>query len=1392
MSATKIGQYNYEVKHLLGAPNYQEWKTAMEHVLSVDGVLKVVNGKELKPIGPPKEPGEDASIDDVKWFRKQSDTYDKKLEKWEDKNEKACGRLKIACSQEALVEIQTMDSAKDIWDKLKKFDHPASTTLRIKWREFIKVSQSNHKSVQEYGAHVKRIAQECKNAGQEIGDWQLRNSFTAGLDPDYEQYILPIEQQFDDTPTPLSVDSMIKKLVDWESRRKDQEPETKALNTRTPKKEDKDKKHKKPCKGCGIPGHTADKCKYLNPHLRSEGWKPGKGREHLVKKDESKDENKTSKEPKTTMVATLKLPTTKSLKTTSKDENWWMDSGSDVHITYNRDLFETFKPVQKSVMGVHNTPLDIRGTGTVTLQCNVEGTQRQLTMQNVHYCPDAEYNLFSIGVAEKKGFEFSIKDGRIKCLNSREEVTLTGTRHQEGATYTMDLVNPKSLRTNDSGVSWTNWHRRLAHLNMEDVKRLPGMADGIDVSTANKLESIEVSPAICESCAVGKHTRNLVKTSRKRATRIGEIIHSDIAGGGKLPLTLGGARYVLSLIDDYSNFMTIYLLKRKSEAYMALKQFISYMENRQTPVSIFRSDNGGEYSANHTQELLKNTGVEWDPTAPYNPNQNGVAERNFRTLFERVRAVLYHGKMTHGFWGEAINYVCYLKNRSPTKRLKDKTPYEIWTGDKPNVSNVRIFGCTAYHYNTDPAKKKLDDRSTKCRFLGIQGQNQFRLWDPSAKKVVISANVLWDESDAGWWKESREDEGNSEIGFLYLENTDDEATDTSTVVVSAPGEKSTLEPITATEVIGTEEAGNLTESEDSDDTDNESSQITTDLGASLPIAPTPEPTLRTSGRTKRQDYARINNPPRGFALRALKATATDHREPQSYQEALNSEFHAEYKAAMDDELESHKENNTWTLKKPPKNAHILPGRWVYKIKLGPEGEITRFKARWVVKGFRQLEGIEYDETFSSVIKAMIWKALLAIAAKYDLEADQIDVITAFLEATLFEEIWVEQPHGYVVPNLACRLNKALYGLKQSPREWYETLTIYLKQRGFKRVNEDYSLFVKGKMIVAIYVDDLLLIGPSKDEIANLKKELSDRFRIKDLGPVRWYLGMHITRDRANRTIYINQKAYVGRILDAMGMTDCHPCTTPMDADLRKEDYRASKKEVKAYQQLLGSLLWLAMMTRPDIAYSVNKCSRYATNPAPNHDNAAKRIVRYLAGTRDLGLTYAPNSDSGELVGYSDSSYGDCLDTRKSTSGYIFMLHNGPISWTTKRQSVVTTSSTEAEYIGQCNAGKEAVYLARTLKSIGYGIDGPIIIRADNQSAMKLAINPVFHPKSKHIDIQYHKIRELVENGEIKLNWIPTSDMVADGLTKPLKKALFQRFIEQLGLTKPSVEMDMAS
>ena len=347
--------------------------------------------------------------------------------------------------------------------------------------------------------------------------------------------------------------------------------------------------------------------------------------------------------------------------------------------------------------------------------------------------------------------------------------------------------------------------------------------------------------------------------------------------------------------------------------------------------------------------------------------------------------------------------------------------------------------------------------------------------------------------------------------------------------------------------------------------------------------------------------------------------------------------------------------------------------------------------------------------------------------------------------------------------------------------------------GYRRVDEDHSVYIyqQNGIIIAIYVDDLLLIGPSLSDISLLKTELSHRFRIKDLGPINFYLGMHVTRDRPNRRIYVHQSAYIRRIIDAVDMSDCKSVKTPMETNLllvknyyKGKIYEATNREIKAYQMLIGSLLWLACMTRPDIAYSLSRCSRYSINPTPYQGAILKRIIRYLAGTRDLGLCFGSSYEGihTDLIGYTDASYGDCLDTRRSTSAYVFLLNSGPISWSTKRQASVATSTAEAEYMGECYAGKEAVFLANALKSLGYGVNGPVPLKADNKAAIKLADNPINHPRAKHIDIQYHKTRELIAEGAIQISYVPTKDMIADGLTKPLPWISFRRFIDQMNMT----------
>lgn len=322
---------------------------------------------------------------------------------------------------------------------------------------------------------------------------------------------------------------------------------------------------------------------------------------------------------------------------------------------------------------------------------------------------------------------------------------MVGTRQKEGTTHSIDLCTSHSkvlkISNKSSDASWTQWYQRLAHMNMDDVKRLSTMSIGIDPSKADALEKQEPPKIICESCAIGKQHRTPVRIPRTRATYVGQIVHADLAGGWIITRTTGGTLYVTAMTDGYSDFTTVYLLKKKSELTTVLSDYIAFMKNRKTPIQTFRSDNGGEFIGYLPKRLMKNERIVWDPTVPFNPNQNGVAERKYRTLFERTRAILHYSKLPRHLWGEAISYVCYLKNRSPTRNLEGKTPYEVWEGKPPDITNLRIFGCIAYHYNADPARKKLDDRSIKCRFLGIQGRNQSRLWDPDAKKGTVTMNL---------------------------------------------------------------------------------------------------------------------------------------------------------------------------------------------------------------------------------------------------------------------------------------------------------------------------------------------------------------------------------------------------------------------------------------------------------------------------------------------------------------------------------------------------------------------------------------------------------------------------------------------------------------------------
>lgn len=463
-------------------------------------------------------------------------------------------------------------------------------------------------------------------------------------------------------------------------------------------------------------------------------------------------------------------------------------------------------------------------------------------------------------------------------------------------------------------------------------------------------------------------------------------------------------------------------------------------------------------------------------------------------------------------------------------------------------------------------------------------------------------------------------------------------------------------------------------------------------------------------------------------------------------------------------------NNTWTLEKIPAGVKPIPVKWVFKLKRDSAGNIERYKARLVAKGFRQKEGIDYDEVFAPVSKYTTLRTMLALAASQDLEIHQLDIKTAFLNGELEEDVWIEQPPGYSNgdSSTACHLHKSLYGLKQAPRAWHTKLKAELEAQNYISSEADPALFIKqgGEPVYLLtYVDDILIIAHHLNSVKEAKTKILSAFEARDMGEATCFLGMDIHRNRNNRTISLAQSRLITDLLKKHDMKECKTQSVPLNTATKlTKTGEALDTDAHGYSQLIGSLMYLSVCTRPDISQAVGALARHMANPTTAHWRAAKGVLRYISGTANYALSFGEKEL--KLEAYCDADYAGDLDTRRSTTGYVFTLNGGAISWSSRLQPTVAVSTTEAEYMAAAYAIKEALWLRNLLNNLGMEIQ-TVNIKADNQSAIKLLKNPVFSMRSKHIDIIYHFARERVFRKDVSFDYVSTNEMVADALTKPL-------------------------
>jgi Reverse transcriptase (RNA-dependent DNA polymerase) len=763
-------------------------------------------------------------------------------------------------------------------------------------------------------------------------------------------------------------------------------------------------------------------------------------------------------------------------------------------------------------------------------------------------------------------------------------------------------------------------------------------------------------------------------------------------------------------------------------------------------------------------------------------------------------------------WGEALRHATWLKNRTATRALNGKTPFEALYGRPPDLSALRTWGTSVLVHNASGSK--LDVRAREARWLGLDvDAKAHRVYWPRTGTVSVERNVYFSTSASLEGEEEDSQRANSE------QIADPPHTPTSSTSIDP------IDPIDQPDLPDLEEI----DEEDEEGDEPEQPAPPVELRCSTRIRK-PSRILRDlqagKGTTSTRRTSPLTVPPAsveevpdeeeaggvwtvvdgapgllesfdGLEYMFMVETAdSEALDPSSLAEAKRRPEWLQWEKAIQEELATLQTAGTWRLEEAPPGANIIGSKWVFKAKKDASGFIARYKARLVAQGFSQIGGVDYDDTYAPVARLASSRAIIAMANRLDLELHQVDIKGAYLNGELNDDevLYMQHPPGYKshdAGSRVLRLVKTLYGLKQSGRRWYQKLSSIFTSLGFKCCSVDQAIFHKRDKakdeltVVAVHVDDCTIAASSMRLVDEFKAGLRKHVEVTDLGPLHWMLGLQIKRDREARTIHISQHAYIDSILQRFNFTDMKPLATPMDTSFRltTEQAPATAAEYAAmrhvpYREAVGALNWAALATRPDIAFAVSTVAKFASNPGPAHWEAVKRIFRYLAGTRNLWLSFGETKRT--LEGYADAD-GSMNEDRRAISGYAFLIDGGAVSWSSKRQEIVSLSTTESEYVAATHGMKEALWL-RSLLTDAFGTTiSATTLFSDNQAAIALTRDHQYHARTKHIDVRYHFIRWVIEQGSLRIIYCPTDDMVADTLTKALPAAKVKHFAAGLGL-----------
>lgn len=1135
------------------------------------------------------------------------------------------------------------------------------------------------------------------------------------------------------------------------------------------------------------------------------------------------------------------------------DNYFRLDNCADTHVCNDLSRFIDYKPLYDEKIRFGDSDTYIQGIGKVTVHVDAPSGPSLIDLENVAYVPGFHWNLINMDSLEQQGLFFNTRtcwmeysDGSNAFKATRHGAFRVVEPHIEDSVFKAEsyakaaraFATARTSRTPSiATASMDTWHARLGHIRKEALEHVAHAVEGVALGTRD----FERTSELCPECQLAQAHQQISRIPTWRGSYPFEKVHLDLIN---MQEAFNQDAWVVHFYCDYSAYHVSFNLafKIQDELVSVTNEFLVLTNDNWGFITRYIQSDGESGLGQKWQDLIARRGITFNPSPPDTPDQNGLAERSGGVIMMIARKLRIQSKLPHKLWPYIVSHATRLLNRIPVQRKAWQTPFQMVHGRKPNLSYLKIIGSLAYvlikNTRNRPARAKLQEKAIKGWLVELDATNIYKVWIPHLDRVIRSRDVQVDEKvmyDPHLDTSRPESE---QALSITLNEVDLDETDTGLFPIiddiAAVGDSNLVQyevpqsmlppPPASSERTGEKETQSRVERiqpyptpvslesrQPSITVQNPSGMESSQHGAnSVQSRPTPRELRR---HARRQAHSlRLERAKKGHQMAHAFASAHSiriHRKdlnlPPEFWHQLKRHLEKKgFMGAANAEITTLKEKMTFELVDYPNHTQILPLKWVFTYKFDDAGYLVRHKARVCVRG--DLQHHTTDDIYAATGAYRSFRILMALVCAFGLLCHQIDFKNAFTNADMDDEVYTTCPPGFGVPGKCWKLLKALYGLRKSPKLWFDELVSYLNGMGFEHCPDEPCILINNNtgLILFIYVDDLLVLARQTclHQINQFKAALHSKYGIKDLGEAINFLNIRILRDIKAKKLWICQDGYIDKICTKFGVDESlRTVNTPLMPSYRPQAFegQATIQQITEMQEKVGSILYAAVVSRPDVSFAASQLGQFATNPSPEHLRCANRVLSYLQTTKHYAIEYSGSVNSTEvetgdeevLQLSSDASFADDPETRKSTQGYLMKLFGGPIMWQSSKQKTVTTSTTEAELLSLSHTARETIGLYRLFEQIQFDPEQQPRILCDNQQTVGLIQKerPQLTSKLRHVDIHNLWLRQVHKDGKVAVNWVQTKDMPSDGFTKPLSTEKHIHFVKQLGLVDISSRID---